>query len=69
MNIRIDDTPREARERLALFLPASLMRELRSRVPAGHRAAFVARALRRALRELDREPAEHSTTASEERRA
>ncbi len=68
MNLRIDDTPREARERLALFLPASLMRELRNRIPAGSRAAFVASALRRALHELEQEHATAST-ASEERRA
>ena len=39
----------EALERLSVFLPASVVRELKSRVPAGRRGSFIARALREAL--------------------
>jgi len=39
----------EALERLSVFLPASVVRELKSRVPAGQRGSFIARALREAL--------------------
>ena len=39
----------EALERLSVFLPASVVRELKSRVPAGRRGNFIARVLREAL--------------------
>ena len=39
----------EALERLSVFLPASVVRELKNRVPAGRRGSFIARALREAL--------------------
>ena len=44
----------EVRERLAVFLPMSLMRRMRERVPAGKRAEFVARALAEALKQEER---------------
>ncbi len=46
-----DDAPSraEALERLSVFLPASVVRELKDRVPAGQRGSFIARALREAL--------------------
>ena len=40
----------EALERLSVFLPASVVRELKSQVPAGQRGSFIARALKEALR-------------------
>ena len=39
----------EALERLSVFLPASVVRELKNSVPAGQRGSFIARALREAL--------------------
>ena len=41
----------EALERLSVFLPASVVRELRNRVPAGQRSRFIARALQQALQD------------------
>ena len=41
----------EALERLSVFLPASVVRELKRHVPAGQRGSFIAHALRQALRE------------------
>jgi hypothetical protein len=54
MNVRLgsgDDVNAraEALERLSVFLPASVVRELRNSVPAGRRGSFIARALREAL--------------------
>ncbi|HHN66485.1 MAG TPA: hypothetical protein ENK15_00390 [Thermopetrobacter sp.] len=45
----------EARERLALFLPASVLRSFFARVPPGKRADFAARAI---LAALERDAAE-----------
>ncbi len=43
----------EPLEQLTVFLPRSVLRDLREQVPAGQRRAFIARALRAALQ---REP-------------
>ncbi len=43
------NTRRESRERLAVFLPASLMRRLQETVPPGARSDFAACALEKAL--------------------
>ena len=45
----------EARERLALFLPASVVRSFFAQVPPGKRADFVAKAI---LAALEREAAD-----------
>jgi len=47
----MNNEKREARERLAVFLPASLVRRLRQSVPPGARSDFAACALEKALEE------------------
>ena len=54
MNVQLDsgDDARaraEALERLSVFLPASVVRQLKNHVPAGQRGSFIARALQEAL--------------------
>ena len=54
MTVRMNsggDARAEALERLSVFLPASVVRELKRHVPAGQRGSFIARALKQALRE------------------
>ena len=45
----MNDKKRESRERLAVFLPASLLRRLQEAVPPGARSDFAACALEKAL--------------------
>jgi len=47
----MNNTKREARQRLAVFLPASLVRRLQRDVPPGARSDFAACALEKALEE------------------
>jgi len=42
---------REARERLTVFLPVSLVRRLKATVPPGQRSDFITETLTRALEE------------------
>ncbi len=42
---------REARERLTVFLPVSLVRRLKDTVPPGRRSDFITETLRQALEE------------------
>jgi len=46
---------REARERLTIFLPVSLVRRLKAAIPPGQRSEFISETLLRALEK------EHST--------
>ena len=50
-DLGMNNEKREARERLAVFLPASLVRRLRQSVPPGARSDFAACALEKALEE------------------
>ncbi len=42
---------REARERLTVFLPVSLVRRLKATIPPGQRSDFITETLREALKE------------------
>ncbi len=46
---------REARERLTVFLPVSLVRRLKATIPPGQRSDFITETLREALKEEEQE--------------
>ena len=52
-NLRMLDR-REARERLTVFLPVSLVRRLKAAIPPGQRSDFISETLARALKEEER---------------
>jgi len=52
-NFRHDHDNAEMLERLAVFLPRSVVRALHEQVPAGQRRAFITRALAAALKQKE----------------
>ncbi len=44
---------REARERLTIFLPVSLVRRLKAAIPPGQRSEFISETLLRALEDTE----------------
>ncbi len=61
-NLRMLDR-REARERLTVFLPVSLVRRLKAAIPPGQRSDFISETLARALKEEQREEEKKSRQA------